>query len=80
MVSVLSIVVAHRDGDAVGAHATLRQGRHQRTEGAQRTILHVFTRLAIARPSKDAVMPRYELRHEVLRAVSVRRPSVSGHG
>jgi hypothetical protein len=32
MVSVLSIVVARRDGDAVGAHATLRQGRHQQAE------------------------------------------------
>ena len=80
MVSVLSIVVARRDGDAVGAHATRRQGRHQRTEGAQRTILHVLTRVAIAGPSKDGVIPRYELRHEVLRAASVRRPSVSGRG
>jgi hypothetical protein len=70
MVSVLSIVVARRDGEAVGAHATLRQAGHQPTEAAQRTMLHALARGTIARHPQDAVMPRYELRHEVLRAGS----------
>jgi len=81
MVSVLSIVVAHRDRDAVGAHATLRQGWHQRTGIAQRTMLHTLARGGIARHSRDAVMVRYELRHEPLRRavanrVRVRLPAV----
>jgi len=72
MVSVLSIVVAHRDGD-VGAHTTLRQGRHQQAAAAQRTMLHALARGAIAPHARDAVMTRYELRHEVLRAGSDQR-------
>jgi len=70
MVSVLSIMVARRDGDAVGAHPTLRQGRHQLTETDQHTMLHALARGAVARHSRDVVMPRYEPRHEVLRVDS----------
>jgi len=73
MVSVLSIVVARRDGDAVGAHATLRQSRHQQAEIAERTTLHALARGAVARRSHAAVMARYELRHEALRAGSDER-------
>lgn len=70
MVSVLSIVVARRDGDAVGAHATLRQGRHQRTETSQRTTLHTVARGGIALAPRALVTARYEPRHELLRVAS----------
>jgi len=65
MVFVRSMVVARRDGNAVGAHATLEQARHQPTESSQRTVSHAFVRGRIARHPRDAVTPRYEPGHEV---------------
>ena len=71
-------MVARHDGDAVGAHATFRQAGHQPTETTERTMSHALARGAIARQPPDAVMVRYEPRHEVLRAAMNRvrvRPS-----
>jgi hypothetical protein len=68
MVSVLWIIVAHRDSDAIGAHGTVRQGRHQSMEAAEHRMLHEVAHRAIVGHPHGVVMPRYERRHEVLRA------------
>jgi len=67
------MVVAHRDGDAVGAHATLRQAGHQSTEASQGTMWHALARGVIAERRRVAVMPRYERGHELLRQWSSAR-------
>jgi hypothetical protein len=61
------MVVGASRRNAVGAHATLRQARHQPTEASQRMMLHALVRGTGARYPRGAVTPRYDLGHEVLR-------------